>query len=101
MLRRLGTLGTIIVLGAVVVARPVPAVAASGTFADPDDTTTPLDIATVSHDSGSSHVTYTVTTYDGWQPPQVSAFLWAIDTTGDRTPDYFVGAVWDGTQLAA
>src|SRR5437867_2634795 len=45
MLRRVRTLGAIIVLGAVVVARPVPAVAASGTFADPDDTTTPLVVS--------------------------------------------------------
>ncbi|TML58482.1 MAG: cell wall-binding repeat-containing protein [Actinobacteria bacterium] len=99
--RRLGTLGAIILLGALVVVRPLPAVAASGRFADPEDTTTPLDIATVSHDSDTSRVTYTAATYDGWQPSQVGAFLWAIDTTGDQVPDYFVGAAWDGTKLAA
>ena len=62
-----------------------PASAVSDDFTDPDDTDGAIDIDAVSHDDDAETITYTLTTYDEWDPADTAGYeiRWSLDFDGD------------------
>jgi hypothetical protein len=66
--------------------------ASSGTSTDPDDNSNVLDIKTVTHADTASTITYTLETYDDWDPAALQGdvnsppyfILWTLDLPGSN-----------------
>ena len=72
-----------------------PASAESGSLADDDDTDAAIDIELVTHADSADTITYTLKTYDDWDPADTDGYViqWFLFVDEDDDPDACVVVV--------
>jgi hypothetical protein len=62
----------------------------NGSFDDPDDAATTLDIKRVTHTADADTITYSLETFEPFNDSAATAISWLIETDGDEQPDFDV-----------
>lgn len=97
MKHRLSRIATASILALLVLARPAAADLATGTVVDPDDTASPLDIASATLTEEDGAVTVEAVTHEAFADEQ-TAFVWFLQGRAEDNPDAVVAANYDEQQ---